>query len=163
MTGQRFLCDEMLGRFARYLRAAGHDTTLAGNGETDRALLARAQAEQRHFLTRDRRIMEHKAAAGVALVLPGRSLDAAARAVWLAFALDWQHAPFTRCLVDNAPLQRLPAGDPAALPADVRDAELFGCPACRRIYWSGSHTRRIAARLAAWAAGNFTATNDDRA
>jgi uncharacterized protein with PIN domain len=28
----RFLCDEMLGRLCRYLRAAGYDALLANNG-----------------------------------------------------------------------------------------------------------------------------------
>jgi uncharacterized protein with PIN domain len=29
------------------------------------------------------------------------------------------------------------------------------CPACERIYWPGSHHRRMRARLEAWAAGAF--------
>jgi len=35
----RFLCDEMLGRLCRYLRAAGYDALLANNGRSDRELL----------------------------------------------------------------------------------------------------------------------------
>ena len=35
----RFLCDEMLVKLARLLRAAGYDTYLAAGGEKDEQLL----------------------------------------------------------------------------------------------------------------------------
>jgi uncharacterized protein len=142
----RLLCDEMLGGLARWLRAAGHDTALAQQGMDDQALLAQARAEERLLLTRDRSL----AAAPGAMLLPG-PLDM--QAVALARAgLDWRAAPFARCLVDNAPLRpmdqderaRLP-GDTAALPGPFR-----ACPACGRLYWPGSHVRRMAARLRRW-------------
>ena len=53
---ERFLCDEMLARLCRYLRAAGYDAALASDGIRDRVLLQQCQAEARRFLTLDRRI-----------------------------------------------------------------------------------------------------------
>jgi uncharacterized protein with PIN domain len=40
----RFLCDEMLVRLARLLRAGGYDTYLASDGESDAGLLKLARA-----------------------------------------------------------------------------------------------------------------------
>ncbi len=154
----RLLCDEMLGRLARYLRAAGHDTALASGGTQDRDLLQRARDEHRRFLTCDRRIAEHKAAAGIALILPRGSLDASAAALTAALGVDWLHAPFTRCLVDNEPLVPRAASHEARVPRDVPVPEARHCPACGRIYWAGSHHRRMRARLAAWAGGHFHPT-----
>ncbi|MBI5659512.1 MAG: hypothetical protein HZC43_08195 [Nitrosomonadales bacterium] len=149
----RFLCDEMLGRLCRYLRAAGYDTLLAADGQSDGELLRRCHAEERYFLTCDQLVQEHKAAAGVALILPHGDLDRLASLLAARFGLDWLDRAFTRCLLDNT---LLVAADLAALggvPPDVAGGAhgpLRRCPQCGRVYWRGSHSRRMAARLAKW-------------
>jgi uncharacterized protein with PIN domain len=138
----------MLGRLARYLRAAGYDTELASGGVADAELLRRARDERRVFLTRDALVAEHKAAAGVAIVLPRGDLDEMADALRQRLGVDWLHRPFTRCLVDNARL--VPTSDDDDCPADVPSAEALRCPTCARVYWAGSHHRRMLARLRGW-------------
>jgi uncharacterized protein len=150
----RFLCDEMLGRLCHYLRAAGYDTPLARDGESDALLLQQCHAEGRYFLTEDTLIREHKAAHGVALILPPVDLNHLAALLTAHYQLDWLSRAFTRCLVDNTSL--VPA-DEAALaraPDDARrpDEQLSLCPKCNRIYWRGSHYKRMHAKLAAWQA-----------
>src|SRR3989304_6170142 len=66
----RFLCDEMLGRLCRYLRAAGYDALLANGDRSDGELLRQCREEGRYFLTQDQLVHEHKAARGVGLLLP---------------------------------------------------------------------------------------------
>lgn len=146
----RFLCDEMLGRLARYLRAAGHDTAEAAPGSADGALIAQARRERRRFLTCDARVGLHKAARGVAVVLPRGTQDELARALSAAVAVDWLYRPFTRCLVDNAPLAAVRPCDRGRIPADVPLAAARTCPRCGRAYWAGSHHRRMLGRLRAW-------------
>jgi len=149
----KFLCDEMLGRLARYLRAAGYDATLATGGASDRVLLAEALRERRAFLTCDRRVAEHKAAAGIAAILPRGDLDALAHDVAARFDIDWLHRPFSRCLVDNTPLAAAGPVHRDRLPADVATSPALHCPACGRVYWAGSHHRRMHARLRQWSGG----------
>ncbi len=145
----RFLVDAMLGRLARWLRVLGMDT--AYNPDVPDPMLVRwAQAEQRILLTRDRNLL--------AELRPQRSLLVEADAPLLQLrqvVAQVGVAPpvelFTRCLVCNAEL--LPAGTedwktripPASreLPGPVRC-----CPSCKRVYWPGSHTRRMRAALA---------------
>lgn len=150
----RFLCDEMLGQLCRYLRAAGYDTLFAQNGASDAELLRQCHADGRHFLTQDLLVQEHKAARGIALILPHENLDRLAALLGAHYHLDWLGRAFTRCLVDNTPL--VPADDAALAraPADtVRTGEpLCRCPECGRVYWRGSHYKRMRARLAAWQA-----------
>jgi len=146
----RFLCDEMLGRLARYLRAAGYDTTQAAGGAADGALLAQARREGRRFVTCDSRIVLHRAAEGVAVVLPLGTLDEVAHALSAATAVDWLHRPFTRCLVDNSLLTAASATDRARVPCDVAMDAARACRRCGRTYWAGSHHRRMLARLRAW-------------
>lgn len=142
----------MLGRLCRYLRAAGYDTAAAHPGEPDARLLSRAIAEHRRLLTMDRKIMEHKVARDVATVLPMAELDALAALMGREFGVDWLHAPFSRCLVDNAELVPTAPEDASRAPPESRreGEELRVCPACRRVYWRGSHVKRMLANMGRW-------------
>lgn len=151
----RFLCDEMLGQLCRYLRAAGYDTVFANDGHQDRVLLQQCHEEGRYFLTQDRLIREHKAARDIALILPQGNLEDLAAIVAAHFRLDWLSNAFTRCLVDNTPLLPADASSIAKVPADAikPDERLNVCPLCKRVYWQGSHYRRMRAKLAKWQTG----------
>jgi uncharacterized protein with PIN domain len=144
----RFLCDEMLFRLARLLRAAGYDTYLAAGGQSDEALLEIARTQRRILLTRDKQLAQR--AAPDAVLIGGRTPAQEAESLAAARPIDWDLAPFTRCVVDNAPLRPATAQEIARMPPRSRDlpGPFRACPACGRLYWPGSHVRRIGARLA---------------
>jgi uncharacterized protein len=148
----RFLCDEMLRGLGRWLRAAGYDTGIAAGGDPDRALAARCAEERRVLLTRDRGLAATLVGRAPVVLVPANGIDAAARALRAALDIDWLYAPFSRCLVDN----RLLAAAPPALAAQVPERSraaggpVLACPECGRLYWPGSHVRRMRQRLAAW-------------
>lgn len=104
----RFLRDEMLRGLGRWLRAAGYDTVIAAGGLPDRALAARCAEEDRVLLTKDRQLATTVMGTAPVVLVPGGGIDKAARALRLALDIDWQHAPFTRCIVDNRPLKAEP-------------------------------------------------------
>ena len=148
----RFLCDEMLARLARLLRAAGYDTYLASDAEADADLLRRAKAESRMVLTRDRRLAA--AAAPDAVLIEGSGVEEEARSLAASAPIRWDAAPFTRCVMDNVGLREATAEEVERMPASARagPGPFRACPACGRVYWPGSHVRRMTARLAAIAA-----------
>jgi len=148
----RFLCDEMLASLARLLRAAGYDADLATGGQRDEAILARAKAEARVLLTRDRRLAS--AGGPGAVLLAEATAEAQARALSRALPIDWTLAPFTRCVVDNAPLRSATPEEVARMPQESqsRGGPFRACPVCGRLYWPGSHVKRMAARLQALSA-----------
>jgi uncharacterized protein len=143
----------MLAGLARWLRAAGYDTAVAEGGACDRALVDRAAAEGRVFLTRDRSVPQLKTRAPV-WVIEGAGADAEARELSRR-GVDWTAAPFTRCLVDNTPLETARPQDMLRMPEESRlmPGPHQVCPGCRRVYWPGSHVRRMRAQLERWAAG----------
>lgn len=147
----------MLARLARYLRAAGYDTALAGNDAMDRDIVRQANDEERWLLTLDRRIEEHKAARARIVMLAHGTLDQQARMLSRRFAMDWVGRAFTRCLLDNAPLRPATEVERLAVPADAqRPGEaLSACPRCARVYWPGSHYRRMLGHLRRWQDGDF--------
>jgi uncharacterized protein with PIN domain len=148
----RFLCDEMLRDVGRWLRAAGYDTVIAAGGLPDRALAALCAGEHRVLLTKDRRLAATVGGTAPTMLVPGDGVDEAARASRIAFDIDWLHAPFTRCIVDNRPLAAAPPSSSTLVPEQSRTAggPLRVCPACGRLYWPGSHVRRMQRRLIAW-------------
>lgn len=143
----------MLHGLGRWLRAAGYDTALVAPGLDDGAMLDQAAAEGRLLLTRDRRLSERRAATSVELVqLAAERLDAMAVELARRLGIDWLRAPFRRCLMDNTPLLPAEPTDRARIPPPAQAAgdALMRCPHCGRIYWPGSHVRRMRARLARW-------------
>lgn len=148
--GARFVADCHLGGLARFLRMAGFDT-LFRNDYADRELAATAQAEERILLTRDRELLKLR---GITHGCYVHALEPAQQFREIALRLDLAGAcrPFSRCLECNVPLRpvdkrlvldRLP-------PAVRAQQERFAtCDRCGRIYWEGSHWRRMQALLAA--------------
>lgn len=148
----RFLCDEMLKGIGRWLRAAGYDVAIVDDGAHDDELRARARAEHRVLLTCDRGLAARAGDDPAIAVLASESLDHAAHELRDRLGIDWLHAPFSRCLLDNTRLVPANPEDIARLPATARQGcgPIMRCPQCSRIYWPGSHVGRMRARLARW-------------
>ena len=90
----RFLCDEMLVRLGRSLRAAGYDTLIAGSAAADTLLIAIAADDARILLTRDRALVRRAQGHARSLLLPGRIADQT-RLLRQELAVDWLAKPFT--------------------------------------------------------------------
>jgi uncharacterized protein with PIN domain len=144
----RFLCDEMLLRLARLLRAAGYDTYLAHDGQRDAELLEIARAENRVLVTRDKQLAALAHPRGVLVEVGGGGHGEAAQLA-STLPIDWTHAPFSRCLVDNTPLRDAEDPDLAQIPEQARTlpGPFRACPECGRVYWPGSHVKRLGERL----------------
>ena len=132
------------------MRAAGYDVAMVDEGAHDDRLLARAAAEGRLLLTCDRRLAERAGQGARVVVLGTETFEGASRELSQRLGIDWLHAPFTRCLRDNARLMPAKEDDVAKLPAAARggDGPIMRCPQCARVYWPGSHVRRMRAKLA---------------
>jgi uncharacterized protein with PIN domain len=151
MSGQgdtRFLADAMLGRLARWLRVLGFDTAY-DEAMADPALVALANREERILLTRDRHLLRE--------LRPARALEIVSdvplhqlRGVVEALTLPPPAELFTRCILCNAPLGDVSPSDVAGVvPPAARDlpGPVRRCPHCERIYWLGSHVRRMRGAL----------------
>lgn len=145
------LCDEMLIRLCRWVRAAGHDCVMLPAGSADREIVNLARQESRLILTRDRQFLNYRNAEGRVILLLRQELDAQAEELSRALPIDWLYRPFSRCLVCNSPL--VLAGQEQRLQLQLRlrdDEDLWTCPGCHRNYWAGSHVKRMRLRLEGW-------------
>jgi uncharacterized protein with PIN domain len=141
----RFVADGHLGRLAAYLRLMGFDT-LYRNSFTDHELVAVSAGEDRVLLTRDVGVLKHRAVLHghwIRHVEPARQLVEVLRRYDLAATV----APFTCCLRCNWILETKEKSKVAhLLPERTHEhyVEFAQCNACGRVYWKGSHYRRMA-------------------
>jgi uncharacterized protein with PIN domain len=140
----RFIADTQLGGLARYLRMLGFDT-LYENDYTD-ARVARISADERRIvLTRDRALLMYKLLSHgcyVRATRPRQQLEEIVSRLDLYRAIE----PFSRCLRCNRelePVAKEAIGDrlpPGSAPFYRR---FWICGNCDRVYWEGSHWRRM--------------------
>jgi len=149
---RRFLTDRMLGPLCRYLRFMGYDTMSAnsrspGNTREDTELLKISRKERRLLLTRDQELASRAGAGGV--LVRSEDLDDQVRQL-TGLRLIHPTLKLTRCSRCNAILA--PATKEEVTRADYAPSvqaglAFFTCPACNRLYWYGSHTRRLQERV----------------
>jgi len=137
----RLLCDEMLARLGRWLRAAGYDTEIAEGGASDRALVAHCAAEARTLLTRDRHLAEVAAARALPLLHCPRAPSRRKRG----------RCDMVSASTGNTPVHPLPGRQRAARPGSARSRGAVSAaigrrrratgamPNCARLYWPGGH------------------------
>ena len=139
-----FLADAHLGGLARFLRMLGFDT-LHDPALHDEDIRRLAQEERRIVLTRDRELLKCRDIVRGCYVHAIRVEQQLAE-VSARYVLAERARPFTLCLRCNLPLEQVAKATLAGrLPESVRrEQENFTrCPGCGRIYWPGSHWRRM--------------------
>src|SRR5690606_23543825 len=142
----RFLADAHLGGLARRLRLLGFDTALARDAP-DHSLADLAEGDGRILLSRDRELLKHRRVAHGRYVR-ARSTDEQLREIVAHFGLRERMRPFSRCLECNAPLRparRAAVADPVAPRVAEEQPGFTPCTGCGRVYWPGSHWRRLRA------------------
>lgn len=149
----KFLCDQMINRIGKWLRAAGYDTRMIQESCSDHQILELALAEQRLLITRDRHFLAMKEASPLLHYLKSNDFDACMAELNGQLVIDWLKAPFSRCLVCNTLLEKVMDKNVVqAIPERIRqEKELFWyCPSCKKFYWEGSHTASMLRQLKQW-------------
>ena len=143
----RFLCDAMLGTLARWLRFFGYDCTFDTDLDDDQ-LAELAGREGRWLLTCDREL----AAAGprTSLVRAGDLEDQLVEVLERHGLQPAATLDSARCGHCNGELRPAEGEEVAQRvpPYVARTSERFRvCDGCGRVYWPGTHARRIVARM----------------
>jgi uncharacterized protein with PIN domain/sulfur carrier protein ThiS len=140
----RFILDAHLGKLAVYLRMLGFDA-LYRNDYGDEELSEVAASERRILLTKDRGLLKRSAVTH-GYCVRGSNYREQLIEVLRRFDLVNSVAPLERCLRCNAMLE--PVSKEAVIhrvpPVSRAHYDEFQqCPGCGRIYWGGSHYRRM--------------------
>ena len=140
----RFALDVHLGRLAADLRMLGFDAEYR-NCASDAELVRISAGQERILLTRDRGLLKHSAVTRGYWLRRADSRRQAAEVV-NRFDLVRSLRPFTRCMACNErlrPVSKTEVHQRVPPPVAERHEEFRECPACRRVYWEGSHSQRM--------------------
>ena len=141
----RFFADVNVASVVRWLRAIGIDTAWE-DAISDGDLVRRAIEEKRYVLTLDKRLLDEWRADNVLLLQSEKSREQF-REIITHFKIAKPAELFTRCLMCNVLLRAADAEEitlgapPQHIPAS--QVTFFYCPTCGKVYWEGSHTRRM--------------------
>jgi len=144
----KFIVDHNVGKLAKWLRMMGCDTVFF-TGDDDWQMVITALNEDRVIITRDTGIMK------MGVVTNGRlkaihiwsdKPEEQIRQIMETLALSWGEGLFTLCLECNQPLVEASHEEVRGrVPSYVYKTQdqYMECPACRRIYWRGTHWKAM--------------------
>jgi uncharacterized protein with PIN domain len=149
---ERFLCDVMLARLGKWLRAAGYDTLIIQDNRPDSEIYALAKSEQRILLTRDHHFIEMAKDDKNVIWFSINTLEDYIQELTKKLQINWLFKPFSRCLICNHLLILPPTEALKDLPEDVlqSSSHYWYCTHCQKIFWEGSHTKRMLQKLQSW-------------
>jgi uncharacterized protein with PIN domain len=140
----KFVADVHLGRLTKYLRMIGLDVLYKNNFEDDE-IVSISLKEKRAILTKDRGILKRNEVTHGYWVRATMA-EAQAKEVLERFDLQKEIKEFSRCLECNELLK--PVEKELIinqLPSKVAKTQndFYECPSCKKIYWKGTHYRRM--------------------
>lgn len=143
----RFIADGMLGKLTRWLRMLGHDVEYSKLLDDDE-LIKFAKSEQRILLTRDVRLYQRAATENVkAFLVEGKTeyerLAELARKYDFELELDVSSSRCPKCNSRIRPVQKEEVIERIPLSTSKFYDEFWQCESCGKIYWQGSHWKRI--------------------
>ncbi|MDD3399005.1 MAG: Mut7-C RNAse domain-containing protein [Candidatus Methanomethylophilaceae archaeon] len=137
----RFICDEMFGSLARWLRIMGHDVLYLRDVDDD-AIIDAAHRQDRFILTRDKDLNRRYPRS---LYINENDLEKQLRAVMDSLNLE-SHPENSRCTVCNGKLSKVHSAEVQDMvpPFTLQNQdEFFLCQECGKVFWKGSHWQQI--------------------
>lgn len=147
MLRLRFVADGMLGKLTRWLRMLGHDVTYS-NSLGDDELIKVAKEEQRILLTRDIRLYQKAATDNVrAFLIEGETecdrLAVLAKKYEFSLTIDISESRCPKCNSRITPIRKENVAERIPESTYKIYNEFWECQNCGKIYWRGSHWKRI--------------------
>ena len=136
----RFICDQNLGKLAKWLRILGFDAEYMSHWDNE--AMMQAMKNGRIMLTRKSTLSPNKEVVFITHDLVREQL----KELFTTLDLRKDIEPFTRCSLCNTPLvNALREEVKGRIPEYVYATQgVFArCPSCGRVYWEGTHISRI--------------------
>lgn len=147
----KFICDDNLGKLAKWLRTLGYDTLFFDPIE-DGELVARALKDDRVVLSRDTQLSRFKLKLDERFVLikSDKPLEQVKQVLSHLHLRPDENLLFSRCLVCNELLEKVEKEEikERLYPYVYQTQDKFvRCLKCDRIYWSATHVNRMREKL----------------
>lgn len=146
----KFLCDQMLGTLAKWLRIYGLDTLYATDDLDDNKLIEIAKKENRILITRDIQLIYKSRRENIkSIKVTEKNIDEQLNQVLKKVKIDKEFF-LSRCLLCNSLVSEINKNDiKNKVPNRIfKNNENFRyCKKCDKIYWQGSHFKNMIQKI----------------
>ncbi|MEF8848093.1 MAG: Mut7-C RNAse domain-containing protein [Candidatus Thermoplasmatota archaeon] len=142
----KFLCDQMLGTLAKWLRLLGFNTSYIKSGIEDDFLLKIAKEEKRILVTRDLELSFRAKRKNIDVIHIKKTDTESQLLKVLKDKSIKKKSIFSRCTICNTSVEKI---EKEQISEDVPDRvfnnnkNFWICPKCEKIYWQGTHCDMI--------------------
>ena len=142
----KFLCDQMLGTLAKWLRIYGFDTFFVNSEMDDAKLMETTKKENRILITRDRNLIQSARRENLKTIeIKKTDIDEQISTVLGDIKID-KTKVLSRCILCNTEIEEIKKeGIKAKVPKRVFDnnEKFWFCKKCNKIYWKDSHYEKM--------------------
>jgi len=146
----KYLCDQMLGTLATWLRLIGFDTFFPDDKISDDEILEIAKKENRVLISRDKELIFRAGKRDIKNIkIDTIYLDEQLKIVLKNDKID-EKKILTRCSVCNNPIKEVKKDIVKdKIPDKVYQykKKFWMCSKCNKIYWKGSHYEKILKKI----------------
>jgi uncharacterized protein len=146
----KFLCDQMLGSLAKWLRVFGFDTYYANRIIKDSELIKIAKTENRVLITRDKELIFDAKRENLQVIkIESKDLDEQIKKVLSCFK-PYSKKHFTRCIVCNSLLEDTQKDKVKnKIPEKIleKNEKFLYCEKCDKTYWQGTHYEKMLSKI----------------
>ena len=149
----RLLADATLGRLSKWLRMSGIDAQWDPSVPDAIRLKRMSDAGDRWVLTRSRKVFNTLGPDRCLLVQPDEALEQVRQVIQHFSITRDDLRPLSRCTLCNQQMSEVSKQSIVGQVPDYvwqRHQQFMKCSKCQRIYWRGSHIRRIHAMFNHW-------------
>lgn len=142
----KFLCDQMLGTLAKWLRIYGFDTFFVNSEMDDAKLMEITKKENRILITRDRNLIQSARRENLKTIeIKKTDINEQISTVLGDIKIDKKKV-LSRCILCNTGVEEIKKEDiKTKVPKRVFDnnEKFWFCKKCNKIYWKGSHYEKM--------------------
>jgi hypothetical protein len=142
----KFLCDQMLGTLAKWLRIYGYDTFYANSEMDDPKLLQISKNENRTLITRDKNLIQTARRENLKTIdIKTTDIDEQLHIVLGGIKID-KTKVLSRCILCNTKVEEIKKKDiKGTVPEKAfnNNEKFWFCKKCNKIYWKGSHYEKM--------------------
>jgi uncharacterized protein with PIN domain len=146
----KYICDQMLGTLAKWLRIFGFDTFYANSEMDDSELIDISRKEKRILITRDKNLLQIARKEKVKVIeINNIDIDQQINKVITQDKVDLTKV-LCRCILCNSKIVEIEKDKVnERVPKRVFEGnEMFWfCPKCKKIYWKGTHYENMIQKI----------------
>jgi len=146
----KYICDQMLGTLAKWLRICGFDTFYANSEMDDIELINISKNEKRVLITRDKNLLQIARKEKLKVIeINTTDIDQQINKVINQVKVDSSKV-LSRCILCNTRIDEIKKDQvKEKVPKRVFDTneKFWFCSKCKKIYWKGSHYNNMIEKI----------------